>query len=404
MLQARQLGNELFVGVHSDESIALNKGPVVMNLNERVAAVDACKWSTASVAGAPYVTDPKVMDNYGCKYVVHGDDITTDANGNDCYQVVKDNGRFVVVKRTPNISTTDLVGRMLSTDTKHHIPSFEGRKGSERREEKEGKNAGLEELKQANPGHALLSEDSLERFRLYATGADGKQALSGVYVWSPGCSKSATSNSITQLIAPSATVAGKLKNSGKVYYVDGGFDLFFMGHIEFLKKVHEKASAEGGIVVAGIHDDAAVNSTKGESSYPIMNIFERALCVLQCRYVEAVVLGAPLKPTRQFLQTELLPEIRVGKVVHGPTPVETAVKGGVEKHETLKEGEQEDWYKDAKELGMFEEIESHPYQTILSGDIVERVLCHREEYEERQRRKGWKSEKEKVMEEEEKKR
>jgi hypothetical protein len=35
MLQARQLGSELFVGIHSDESILENKGPTVMTLEER---------------------------------------------------------------------------------------------------------------------------------------------------------------------------------------------------------------------------------------------------------------------------------------------------------------------------------------------------------------------------------
>jgi len=35
MLQARQLGNELFVGVHSDEAILENKGPTVMTNEER---------------------------------------------------------------------------------------------------------------------------------------------------------------------------------------------------------------------------------------------------------------------------------------------------------------------------------------------------------------------------------
>lgn len=35
MLQARQLGTELLVGVHSDEAIMENKGPTVMRLDER---------------------------------------------------------------------------------------------------------------------------------------------------------------------------------------------------------------------------------------------------------------------------------------------------------------------------------------------------------------------------------
>ena len=35
MLQARRLGKELYVGVHSDEAILENKGPSVMTLKER---------------------------------------------------------------------------------------------------------------------------------------------------------------------------------------------------------------------------------------------------------------------------------------------------------------------------------------------------------------------------------
>lgn len=35
MLQARRLGTELLVGIHSDEDILENKGPTVMTLQER---------------------------------------------------------------------------------------------------------------------------------------------------------------------------------------------------------------------------------------------------------------------------------------------------------------------------------------------------------------------------------
>lgn len=35
MLQARRLGEQLFVGVHSDEDIFNHKGPTVMTLEER---------------------------------------------------------------------------------------------------------------------------------------------------------------------------------------------------------------------------------------------------------------------------------------------------------------------------------------------------------------------------------
>lgn len=35
MLQAKQLGTELLVGIHSDAAILHNKGPTVMTLDER---------------------------------------------------------------------------------------------------------------------------------------------------------------------------------------------------------------------------------------------------------------------------------------------------------------------------------------------------------------------------------
>lgn len=35
MLQARRLGKELYVGIHSDQAILEHKGPTVMSLEER---------------------------------------------------------------------------------------------------------------------------------------------------------------------------------------------------------------------------------------------------------------------------------------------------------------------------------------------------------------------------------
>src|SRR6186713_3000888 len=90
-------------------------------------AVEACRWATRAIPKAPYVTSLPRITHYGCNYVVHGDDITSDSNGEDCYRFVKQAGRFKVVKRTPGISTTDLVGRMLLCTKTHFIQSLRGR-------------------------------------------------------------------------------------------------------------------------------------------------------------------------------------------------------------------------------------------------------------------------------------
>lgn len=346
MLQARQLGKELYVGVHSDEEILHNKGPVVMKLAERMTAVNACKWSTKAIADAPYVTDPKVMEEYDCKYVVHGDDITTDANGEDCYQTVKDLGLFVVVKRTPNILTTDLVGRMLLMSKTHHFRP-----------------------------HHKFDEEEISKFKTYATDATGLKAGSVVYSYD--------GTDLTELVAPSAHNADSYKKDG-IYYIDGGFDLFHPGHIEALHKVKADADRVGAKVIVGIHNDLTVNMEKG-LNYPIMNILERSLCVLQCRYVDGVVLGAPYSPTdNRFL--EKLPG-SVKAVYHGL--------------ERVIDSKGNDPYEEVKSSGIFHAIGAHLYDDINTEVIVNRVLDNKAAYEERQRKKGWKAENERKLREEE---
>jgi len=269
MLQARQLGHSLHVGIHSDEEILANKGPPVMNLAERVAAADACRWVTQSIPHAPYVTDLGWISHYGCRYVVHGDDITSDAGGEDCYRFVKQANRFKVVKRTPGISTTDLVGRMLLGSREHFIPSLR------------------DVIRGEKTADALAMR---ERMTSYASDASGLAPGVNVYM----CSPSSAAGSASREYSFESFIAGTAPQPGqRIVYVDGGFDLFCSGHISFLLSVvrleEKRAKASGWShdynpyhVVAGIHDDLAINAAKGEN-YPIMNICERGLCLLQCK-------------------------------------------------------------------------------------------------------------------------
>lgn len=380
MLQARRLGTELYVGVHSDDAILENKGPTVMKLAERVAAVEACRWATRSIPHAPYVTQLSWVSHYGCYYIVHGDDITSDSNGEDCYRFVKAAGRFRVVKRTPGISTTDLVGRMLLCTKGHFIKSVKDAL------------AGLE-----GPGTAeerlLFANDIMQRIRDYATDASGLRP--GLQVWSwIGSNPAKIDCSIVESGVYEKLVNGKSPRPGqRIVYVDGGFDLFSSGHIEFLRQVllreEEEAHQRGwyeteqqkqrerihsedygpAYVVAGIHDDGVINHWKG-LNYPIMNIFERGLCVLQCRFVHAVIFSAPFSPSKPYL--EAMPFGVPDAVYHGPTTFIPLTY---------------DPYTAPKRMGNFRQIESHPFQHVNAGEIVGRILKSREAYEERQRAK-----------------
>ncbi|CDO93358.1 unnamed protein product [Kluyveromyces dobzhanskii CBS 2104] len=238
-------GSVLICGVHNDADIEHNKGGrPVMQEQERYEHTQRNRWCDVVVKDAPYVTDPAVLDSYGCKYVVHGDDITTDANGEDCYQQMKDAGRFQVVKRTEGVSTTDIIGRILRNDT---VAS--------------GNSQGIDH----------------EKLVLYSTGKHGYEPWCWVF-----------GSGFADVVVEG--VGSAQDENWVVVREPDGFDLFNVGHINELKALKDA----GKRVCCSLSvDSGSVDS--GSSVY--MTLEERCLSVLSCDVVDAVMLGTPPSST-----------------------------------------------------------------------------------------------------------
>ncbi|KAJ8611156.1 hypothetical protein CTAYLR_003583 [Chrysophaeum taylorii] len=112
----RSLGTELVVGVNSSASIAACKCEPLMSDAERVAMVASCKFVDEVIENVPYVMDAAYVEylvrEHKIDWIVHGDDECV-VDGVDAYEAAKSLGRFQTIPRTQDISTTDLVGRML---------------------------------------------------------------------------------------------------------------------------------------------------------------------------------------------------------------------------------------------------------------------------------------------------
>lgn len=229
--QAKEHGDELIVGVHSDLDITVNKGPPVIKEEERYKAVMACKWVDKVIINSPYFTSLDVMDSHNCQFCVHGDDITTMQDGTDCYQAVKDANRYIECKRTIGISTTDLVDRILNIDNKSH-------------------NNNCIDVK--------LELDIKEKLHLFSN------------------------NSIP-------------KSTDKIVYVAGDFDLFHTDHVDFLNK----AKSLGDYLIVGIHSNEDIFTSTNQRL--IMTQEERALGVLSCRYVDDIIMNAPIVIDEDFI-------------------------------------------------------------------------------------------------------
>lgn len=318
--QAASLGAELFVGSHSDEEIIRYKGPPIMHADERYEALRGCKWVTFVVENYPYVTRLKDMDRFEVDFVAHGDDISVDLNGRNSYQEIIDAGRFKIVKRTDGISTTDLVGRMLLC-TKDHLQHPDGQENN------------------VNVPQENLTDTSLR----YLT----------------------TSRKIVQFSNNTTP-----KPDDKIVYVDGSFDLFHIGHMRVL----EKARSLGTYVIAGIHEDDVVNRKKGKN-YPIMNLNERVLGVLSCRYVDEVVMGVPFRVTKDLIEKLNVDVVVAGRNLEEFDASESDAEGGSPSSVSTP-------YDVPKRLGIFHEVDSG---TDLTTDrLIERVVENRRAFLERQ--------------------
>lgn len=324
--QAKSLGDELVVGVVSDEEIELNKGPPVLSMEERLILVSGLKWVDEVITNAPYAINERFMnslfDEYKIDFIIHGDDPCLLSDGTDAYGLAKKAGRYKQIKRTEGVSSTDIVGRILSTlkgtemDKSHINASNYEQCHNERKTKFEATDS-----IRAQFSHFLPTSHRIVQF------SNGK---------GPG---------------PNA----------RVVYIDGAFDLFHAGHVELLRCARQL----GDFLLVGVHNDQIVSQRR--ASHPIMHLHERSLSVLACRYVDEVIIGAPWEVTKDMLTT-----FNISLVVHG-TVAESSCNGEV------------DPYASPKSMGIFQMIVS-PRNT-TSTSVARRIIDNFEAYKKRNLKK-----------------
>eukprot|EP00485_Elphidium_margaritaceum_P003609 CAMPEP_0202698872 /NCGR_PEP_ID=MMETSP1385-20130828/12112_1 /ASSEMBLY_ACC=CAM_ASM_000861 /TAXON_ID=933848 /ORGANISM="Elphidium margaritaceum" /LENGTH=385 /DNA_ID=CAMNT_0049355689 /DNA_START=32 /DNA_END=1189 /DNA_ORIENTATION=- len=246
--QAKQLGDVLVVGVHSDAEIARHKREPVMNNQQRMAAVQACKWADEVVFDVPYAPSIQLLDKLNCDFVAHGDDVPIASDGKSAYHGVEH--RLKIFRRTAGVSTTHLIERLL---------------------------------------RAVKSDDEVSEQYDDASSDDVKSLhIETTSSWSTFLASSSRISAFSNNRTPT--------KDDVVVYIDGIFDLFHIGHIDALAKAKEL----GTFLYVGLYDDDTVRRRKGKF-FPLMNLQERVLNVLSCKFVDDVLIGAPWAITEIML-------------------------------------------------------------------------------------------------------
>ncbi|CAB3399817.1 unnamed protein product [Caenorhabditis bovis] len=298
---AKQFGKKLIVGVYNDEEIELNNGLTVFEEEDRYRMVSAIKWVDEVVEDAPYITSVAILNQLDCDFCVPGDNTTQFDDGKDTYEEVRKSGRYREGKHT-----NDFVSRILQSTKTHFM-----------------KDNDIDELK------AKIKELSMD---------------SGVRSPWTRVSRFISSTKQIQELAEGR----EPRPTDKVVYVCGAFDLFHVGHLEFL----EEAKKLGDYLIVGVFGDEEVNKNKG-GNYPIMNLRERVLGVLAYKPVDEVLIGAPT-----VIHADLLNRFKIKIVAEGTVESEYL--------------EKDDLYAESKRRGIYTTVDSESGMT--TSCVIERII------------------------------
>eukprot|EP01029_Cantina_marsupialis_P003593 TRINITY_DN134_c0_g2_i11.p1 TRINITY_DN134_c0_g2~~TRINITY_DN134_c0_g2_i11.p1 ORF type:complete len:423 (-),score=148.44 TRINITY_DN134_c0_g2_i11:123-1391(-) len=366
--QARGLCDRLVVGSHAQTDIHREKGKPIMSEEERNRAVKECKWVDELITGVPYLPiTNEFLDEHNCAFAIHGDDLPRSTQGS-MYGELIESGRLRIIKRTEGVSTTTIVSKIMSLvrnkdvsiekleEEEEHVLLAEGDDGDD--------DVLVVDIEKKDDGLSSLTELITPCKEHYNETDDGECG--------PSTPKpSSDLHNVSTFLPTSRRImqfAGTLKEKpkhGKVVYIDGDFDLYHIGHMQVLKE----AKALGDWLVVGVHSDETVQKLKGVGQ-PFTSLHERVLNVLSNVNVDDVIIGA-----NHMVSDELLK-------LHNISVVASA---RLSKSDSDSCDIDFDPYKIAKDNNIFVDIQKEIPDLLQTDNIIERLVAHREEYENRQK-------------------
>jgi choline-phosphate cytidylyltransferase len=104
----------LLVGVCSDELVKQHKFRSIMTHAERCESARHCRWVDEIVPDAPWIIDNDFLEKWEIDYVAHDDEPYVAEGHEDVYSLVKSQGKFIPTRRTPGVSTSELLERIVT--------------------------------------------------------------------------------------------------------------------------------------------------------------------------------------------------------------------------------------------------------------------------------------------------
>ena len=110
--EAKEYGNNLFVGIHSDETVQNYKCTPILTMDERAEVIGACMYVDKIILNAPEIIDEDYLNYHNIDLVIHAHD-EYDEKYNNMFRNIIKLGKFKRVDYHTGISTTEIKKRVI---------------------------------------------------------------------------------------------------------------------------------------------------------------------------------------------------------------------------------------------------------------------------------------------------
>jgi len=333
--QTRKLNatTSVTVGINEDDSVRQAKGaPPVYSAEERAKLVASSRYVDRVLVDYPYYNNYEQFLETGTDFICHGNDSIITPDGTHMYEPWVAKGQFCELARTPGISTSSLMYRMLDASKKF--------------------------VTENNMAKSLLNAVKIDREGLQSyddesenTEQDTKRYKAILDMMNSEVEEWGNlPDRPQQMLTSSARLGNFLQDNHRqrpencdIVYTDGFFDVLHPGHIDLLNLAQEK----GNWVVVGLFDDVMISNMRGKE-FPILSLMERAIVLLSMKQVDEIIFGAPWILSKAYLQSnniktiirreEVVPDnainwalrTRTWEAQYGGNPYYEASKMGIE--------------------------------------------------------------------------
>ena len=108
------LGYNVIVGIHSDEVVKSYKREPILNMYERIELIQSCKFISKVIQDAPLRITKDFIDTHKLDIVFHSHTEEECGTYNKMYEIPISLGKFIRSEYTSEISTTQIIKRILS--------------------------------------------------------------------------------------------------------------------------------------------------------------------------------------------------------------------------------------------------------------------------------------------------